>query len=111
MLCDIDLIGHDHRSVDEAFVPLKRETASIGLTINCTKTKYMVADRDRGIPSGVGAEVVFEADVFKVIEEFVYLGILVTCDNDVSREVKRRIAAANGAFYGLLNQFRQRDFP
>jgi sorting nexin-29 len=106
---DIDIIGIDRRAVEEAFVPLKKETARIGLTINSTKTKYMVAGRDKGRSSGFGAEVVIDGDVFEVVEEFVYLGTLVTCDNDVSREVKRRIAAANRAFYGLRNQLRSRN--
>ena len=106
---DIDIIGIGCRAVEEAYTSLKSETARIGLTINSTKTKYMVAGRDSGRSSGVGAEVVFDGDVFEVVEEFVYLGTLVTCDNDVSREVKRRIAAANRAFYGLRNQLRSRN--
>ena len=106
---DIDIIGIGRRAVEEAYTSLKSETARIGLTINSTKTKYMVAGRDSGRSSGVGAEVVFDGDVFEVVEEFVYLGTLVTCDNDVSREVKRRIAAANRAFYGLRNQLRSRN--
>lgn len=46
-------------------MPLKREI----VTINFTKKEYMDESRDR--PSGVD-----------------YLGTLVTCDNDVSREVE-----------------------
>ena len=55
----------------------------------------------RGSPSEVGAAVVLDGETFKVVDEFIYLGTLVTCDNEVSREIKRRIAAANRAFYGL----------
>lgn len=106
---DIDIIGIDRRAVEEAFTPFKRETARIGLTISSTKTKYMIAGRQRGSNSGVGSEVVLDGDKFEVVEEFVYLGTLLTCDNDVTREVKRRIAAANRAFYGLRNQLRSRS--
>ena len=38
-----------------------------------------------------------------------YLGTLVTCDDDVTREVKRRIAAASRAFYGLRSQLKSRS--
>ena len=106
---DIDTIGINGRVVEEAFEPFKRETANIGLTINATKTKYMVAGRSRGSNSDVGSEVVFGGEKFEVVDEFVYLGTLVTCDNDVTREVKRRIAAASRAFYGLRSQLKSRS--
>ncbi|XP_039430630.1 dynein axonemal heavy chain 8 [Culex pipiens pallens] len=54
----IDIIGIDRRSVEEAFVPFKREAAKIGLTINTAKTKYLVAGRARG--SAVQAKILYE---------------------------------------------------
>lgn len=65
------------------------------MTINSTKTKYKIAARDRARSSCVNAEVMIEDD-----EKLVHLGMLVTSDNDVSREIKRRIEAANKASYG-----------
>ncbi|XP_039449776.1 uncharacterized protein LOC120428760 [Culex pipiens pallens] len=53
---DIDIIGIDRRSVEEAFVPFKREAAKIGLTINTAKTKYLVAGRARGSAALYGHE-------------------------------------------------------
>ncbi|XP_058839579.1 uncharacterized protein LOC131695065 [Topomyia yanbarensis] len=106
---DIDIIGIDRRAEEKAFVPFKRETARIGPTISIIKTKYMIAGRIRGSNSEVGVEVVLGGDKFEVVEEFVYLGPLVTCDNDVTREVKRRLAAANRAFYGLRSQLKSRS--
>ena len=106
---DIDIIGVNRKAMEEAYSSLKREAARIGLIINSAKTKYMVAGRERGSPSGVGTVVVIDGDTFEVVDEFVYLGTMVTCDNDVSREVKRRIAAANRAFYGLRSQLRSRS--
>ena len=95
--------------VKEAFGPLRREAAGLGLVINSAKTKYMVAGRVRGSPSEVGSAVVLDGETFEVVDEFIYLGTLVTCDNKVSREIRRRIAAANRAFYGLRNQLRSRS--
>ena len=69
----------------------------------------MVAGSKRGSPTDVGAEVVLDAETFEVVDEFIYVGALVTCDNEVSREIKRQIAAANRAFYGLRNQLRSRS--
>ena len=106
---DIDIIGINRRAVEEAFLPFKREAARIGLTINSAKTKYMVAGRERGSPSGVGSEVELDGVRYEVVDEFVYLGTLVTCDNDVSREIKRRVAAANRTFYGMRSQLKSRS--
>ena len=50
-----------------------------------------------------------DGDTFEVVDEFVYLSTLVTYDNEVSREVKRRIAAANKAYYSLRSQFWSRS--
>ena len=33
----------------------------------------------------------------------------VTCDNDVSREIKRRVAAAKRTFYGMRSQLKSRN--
>lgn len=39
-------------SVEEAFITLKKETARMGLTIIFSKTKYMIAGRNRGTLDG-----------------------------------------------------------
>ena len=35
------------------------------------------------------------------VVEFVYLGSLVTADNDTSKEIRRRILAGNRTYFGL----------
>ena len=40
---DIDIIGRTTAKVREAYTRLKREAARIGLRINTTKTKYLLA--------------------------------------------------------------------
>lgn len=57
----------------------------------------MVAGRDR-CRLGSVAEIVFNGDVFETVEEFVHRETLETSDNDVSRDVKRRVATAYRAF-------------
>lgn len=41
----------------KVLTPLKFETTRADLTINSTKTKYMVANEDIGVSSDVGAEI------------------------------------------------------
>ncbi|XP_058465398.1 uncharacterized protein LOC131438975 [Malaya genurostris] len=94
---DIDINGVDRRAVKEAFVPFKKESARIWLTINSTKTKYMVAGRERGSPNGVVPEGEIDGVLYDVVDEFIYLGTLVTCD-DISREVKSTKLALHKSF-------------
>lgn len=42
----------------------------------------MVGVKNSGRPSGVGAEIVIDGDVFEEVEEFICLGMLVACDNE-----------------------------
>ena len=69
----------------------------------------MVVGRERDSPSGVGSEVELDGVRYEVVGEFVYLGTLATCDNDVSSEIKRRVAAANRTFYGMRSQLKSRN--
>jgi hypothetical protein len=48
-----------------------------------------------------GQTVAFGDKKFEVINEFVYLGALVTPKNDEGLEIQRRIQIANRCFYGL----------
>ncbi|XP_052895738.1 uncharacterized protein LOC128302928 [Anopheles moucheti] len=81
---DIDIIGRTSAAVCEAYTRLKRVAARIGLRINATKTKYLLAgssDRDR---TRLGSRVSVDGDDLKVVVEFCYLGTIVTSDNNVS---------------------------
>ncbi|XP_058828782.1 uncharacterized protein LOC131688507 isoform X1 [Topomyia yanbarensis] len=54
-----------------------------------------------------------DGNEIEMVDEFVYLGSLVTADNDISREIQRRILAGNRAYFGLrrtlrLNKIRRR---
>lgn len=57
---ELDLILINRRAVEDAYAPLKKETARIGLTIKSAKTKYTIAGRDRGRPIGVSTELVID---------------------------------------------------
>lgn len=46
---------------------VKNDTTRIVFTINSAKVKYMIADRHRGKPSSIHAEIVIGENVFEVI--------------------------------------------
>ena len=101
---DIDIIGRTTAKVCEAYTRLKREAASIGLRINATKTKYLLA----GDSDHLGSSVLVDNDSLEVVEEFCYLGTVVTSDNDISSEIRRRILQGNRAYHGLHRLLRSK---
>jgi hypothetical protein len=71
-----------------------------GLEINQAKTKYMIC----------GTKEKYVENVFKVkhmtferVNSFMYLGTLITTDNNTSVEINNRIALANRSYFGLVN--------
>jgi hypothetical protein len=71
---------------------LEKETNRVGLKINESKTKYMIA---------AGNERTIRDETFEVVKENVYFGSLVAPYNDVSQKVQRRIQTANRCFFRL----------
>jgi hypothetical protein len=89
---------------------LEREAAKERLKINEPKTKYVIeAQSDRTIRD-VGQSVAIGDKDFEVVEEFVYLGSLMTPMNDVSLEIQRRIQTAKRCFFGLRKHLRSSHF-
>ncbi|XP_055598363.1 uncharacterized protein LOC129747955 isoform X1 [Uranotaenia lowii] len=86
------------------------EAELIGLMINTSKTKYMLAcgsETDRTRLSS-NNKVTIDGDELEIVEDFIYLGSLVTADNDTSREIRRRIISGSRAYFGLHKQLRSR---
>ena len=92
---DIDIIGRTTSKVREAYTRLKRAAARIALRINATKTKYLLA----GDSDHLGSNVLIDGDSLEVVKEFWYLGTVVTLDNDISSEIRRRIWQGNLAYF------------
>ena len=56
----------------------------------------------------MGSNNAIDGDEFEVVDEFIYLGSLVTADNDTSSEIRRRIICGSRAYYGLHKTLRSR---
>ena len=94
--------------MDENGFPGKLTRLIKATKINVSKTKYMLArgtDRDREC---LGSSVTIDGNEFEMVDEYVYLGSLVTADNDISREIRRRIISGSRAYYGLHKTLRSR---
>jgi len=72
---------------------ISREAGRVGLVINPDKTKYM---RFSGSPSRRSVKgAIINGVTYEGVAEFTYLGTLISNDNSVEKEIKRRILAAN----------------
>ena len=104
---DIDIVSRTHSGMVETFTSLQTEAARLGLNINETKTKYMKADGTT-VPQPQTNIMNINGQLFEVVNEFVYLGVLTRADNDISQEIRRRIMSANRCFHGLQRHLRSK---
>jgi hypothetical protein len=91
---DVNLVSRSALMLSEAFKQLEAESKNAGLTINESKTKYMMDSRNevrfRNVRSlNVGSH------KFERVDKFKYLGSLVTENSENSTEIKVIIAAGN----------------
>jgi cytochrome c551/c552 len=87
---DIDIVGRSLEAVHDAYLVLGAEAAKVGLKINKQETKYMIAVGNRTILDA-GQIVAFGDKNFEGVNEFVYLGALMTPKNDLALEIQRRV--------------------
>jgi hypothetical protein len=97
---NIDIISRSPKSLQEATTALDRAARRMGLEINQAKTNYMIC----------GTKKKYFENVFKVkhmtferVNIFVYLGTLITTNNNTSAEINNRITVANRSYFGLVN--------
>jgi len=101
---DIDIIGRTQSAMIEAFSSLEKPAKDMNLLVNQEKTKYMPVTKRSHIHYPLYLEV--GSYKFEVIHRFIYLGSNVTCNNDISEEIHKRILAANRCFHGLRKHLR-----
>ncbi|KAL4091796.1 hypothetical protein QTP88_026430 [Uroleucon formosanum] len=86
---------------------LIKAAENVGLKINEEKTEYMVVSRRNG--NQIQEEFIeVEEYKFKRVDQFKYLGSIITQDNDIKTEISMRLQSANKCFFGLSKIFRSR---
>src|SRR6218665_2312086 len=93
---DIDLLDYSHEKLQENVHELNIAAQRAGLKINVDKTKAMVFGEET-----TDMEIKVQDEVIEDVKEFVYLGSLLTWNNDCTKEIKRRTAKAKGVMAGL----------
>jgi len=100
---DIDLLETNRDTLQENLELLKGDAEKAGLKINIGKTKTMVFGKE-----SLANKVEIDGMQIDNVNEFVYLGSLLTWDNDCSKEMKRRLDKAIGAMAGFSTIWKSR---
>jgi hypothetical protein len=93
---DIDLLENSCERLQENVCALNTSAQRAGLKINVDKTKTMVFGKKT-----IDREIKVQDEVIENVTEFVYLGSLLTWNNDCTKDIKARIAKAKGVMAGL----------
>ena len=101
---DIDLIDEKRERLQKNTQILQKEGNKAGLKINMKKTKTMVLGRKE-----IEKKLKILNQEVENVEEFVYLGSLMTWDNDCSKDIRTRIAKGKGMLENLKNIWKDKN--
>ena len=104
---DVDLMAETENGLQELLTSQAESSRGYGLQINRNKTKVLVCTRN-------GSEdplpkITVNGEPLECVTEYVYLGSLITQDNDCSPEIRRRINLASQTMGMLKTIWRSRD--
>ena len=105
---DIDIAGRTQAEVSQNFQEIEKAAEVMGLKVNASKTKYMLATRNENTLRNFGQNVTIGQHNFEVVKDFVNLGSSVNSSNSTSEEVIRRIVLGSRCLYGLSNLLRSK---
>jgi hypothetical protein len=86
---DVYILGESVHTVKENAEALVVATKKIGLEVNADKTKYMVMFWERN--AGRNDSVKIDVSSIERVEEFKYLGTMLTDQNSIRVEIKSRL--------------------
>jgi hypothetical protein len=98
---DVNILGGSIHMLKEDAEALVAATSENGLEISADKTKYMVMSRDRN--AGRNHSVRINNSTFDRVEEFKYLGTILTHQNSISEEIKSRLRLGNACYHSVQN--------
>jgi hypothetical protein len=73
----------------------------VGLEINAERTKYMIMSRHPNLGQNQNIRTANES--FENVATFKYLGTILTNQDDIHDEVKRRLNSGNGCYHSVQN--------
>jgi hypothetical protein len=85
----VNILGGSIHTVQENAEALVVATKETGLEVNADKTKYVVMSRERN--AGRDDSVKSDNSSIERVEEFKYLGTMLTDQNSIQKEIKSRL--------------------
>lgn len=98
---DVVLISRSIQEMKTSFIQLEEESTKMGLRVNETKTKYMIATREENRWKQID-NIAIQKYKFERVRSFKYLGSVITEDNVITEEIKERLQAGNKCYWALL---------
>jgi hypothetical protein len=98
---DVNILGGSVHAVKRNTEALVAVTKEIGLEVNADKTKYIVMSRDQNGERNHSIKI--DNISFQMVEEFKYLGTILTNQNSIQEEFKSRLKSGNGCYCSVQN--------
>ena len=92
---------HTRMSVKENAEALVVATKETGLEVNADKTKYMVMSREQ--TAGLSHTLKVDNSFIERVEEFKYLGTMLTNQNSIQEEIKSSLKLGNACYHSVQN--------
>jgi phage tail sheath gpL-like len=91
-------LGLAVKHIAETLEDMMTAASQIGLTINVSKTKYMINRKKKG---NEPEEIEINGNKYENVEMFKYLDSLITNTNEVEEDIKVRIIPGNKCYHAL----------
>lgn len=103
---DIDIIARSVVDLKENFINIEKAAREIGLEINEEKTKVFISITSEKTARRIGQNLTIGDYNFEMVNAFMYLGTNIDNENNVNKEIKRRIMSASKCAHGLSKHLR-----
>ena len=98
---DVNILGGSAHTDKENAEALVVATKEIGLEVNANKTKYMIMSRDQNAGRCYSMKIDNTSSSIERVEEFKYLGTMLTNKNSIQEEIKSRLKLGNACYYSV----------
>jgi sorting nexin-29 len=98
---DVNILGGSIHNIKKTAEDLLIVSKAIGLEVNAEKTKYMVMSRNQNV--GHSHNIKIDSKSFESVEEFKYLGAILTNRNSIHEEIKSRLKLGNACCHSVQN--------
>jgi len=98
---DVNILGGSVDTVKKNAEALVSATKDIGLEVNAHKSKYMTVSRDQN--AGRIQSMKINNSSIERVEEFKYLGTMLTNQNSIQEEIKIRLKSGYASYYSMQN--------